>query len=102
MIIFIEQPLEATLYEAADTLAEKLLVQARPNAIIKLTTDEMELMRTAHIVGISSKSSPVELIEIDRDKSYIAVCDNSVVLTDLISLISKAKLAIRIVRTRNV
>lgn len=101
MIIFIEKPEDALFSVASNTLVKKLSKEATPGAVIQLTTDEMSLMLSAHVVGVSSKPNPIELIEVDRDKKYIAVCDQSVNLDDLVRLIDSAKLAIRIVRTRN-
>lgn len=101
MIIFIEKPEDVLFSDASNSLVKKLSKQAKPGAVIQLTTDEMSLMASAHIVGVSNKSNPIELIEVDRDKKYIAVCDQSVNLEDLVRLIDSAKLGIRIVRTRN-
>lgn len=102
MITFIEKPNVQSLSEAADSLAEKLSTEAKPHAVIKLTSDEYELMRNAHIVGIPNKSNPIELVEIDKDKIYIAVCNESVNIRDLTKFIEIAELKMRIVRYSNV
>lgn len=83
MMIFIEQPDSAALNEAANTLTEKLSKQSREGAIIKLTTDEFELMRKAHVVGLGTKSGgEVELIEVKPGASYIAVLSDKVNIED--------------------
>ena len=91
MMIFIEQPDSVTLNEAANTLSEKLAEQAKEGAVIKLTPDEFELMRCAHVVGLGTKSSgEVELIEIKREASYIAVLSENVNIDDFVMVTKRS------------
>ena len=87
MMIFIEQPKEAAYHEAADTLSEKLARQGGEGAVIVLSEEEMTLMREAHIIGLSDKSNPVELMELKKGGKYLALCDKRVNLDDLIRLL---------------
>ena len=84
MMIFIEQPDDWVNYEAANTLGEKLAKQAKEGAVIRLTTNEFELMKSAHIVGLGTKSNnEIDFIEIKHSHSYIAVCSKKVRLKDI-------------------
>jgi len=105
MIIFIEKPQDALFRKASDSLIKKLSEQAKPNAIIQLDPEEMSLMASAQIVGLSDKSGPIELIEVKDGKNYIAVVDpHKTVIDDLIKMIPRiqdaSNIQIGIVRTR--
>ena len=97
MMIFIEQDkTEPQYFEAGKSLAEKLSQEAKPNAIIPLTRIEMELMKDAHVVGMGESKGHLDLIPIDPSTMYIAVCDQSVNIDDII----QAGFLVKIVRTR--
>lgn len=93
MMIFIERAGDRGLeyLEAAETLFEKLREPAKPGTAIMLTRIEMEIMQEAYIVGLD-KSQPMELIKVDPNISYLAICDSSVNLGRLADVAQHLKL----------
>ena len=99
MIIFIEQPDDPLYNEAADTLSQKLAEEAKDGAIIKLTTYEFQLMKSAHIVDLASKGNNcIELIEMNRNGNYIAICSEGVCIDDIIRIHQTTEMEFNIIR----
>lgn len=102
MIIFIEEPFDALHHEASKSLIKKLTKDAKDGAVISLKPEEMHLMKSAHIVGVGESNNAVSLIEIKDNHNYIAVCDESVNLSDFrkatLRIYEYSKISIAIVK----
>jgi len=92
-MIFITEDLPGS-----QTLLEKLATQTRPGAIIPLNEDEMKVMKSSYILGLSHNNSSIDLMEIDPNKQYLAAVDHHVNIEDIFQAIKYLKTKIGIVR----
>lgn len=83
------------------TLLEKLATQTKPGAVIPLTEDEMKIMKSSYILGLSQKNSAIELIEVDPNKRYIAVVDENANIDDIFLIREHMEVMIGVVRVKS-